>query len=316
VSSLNSTLRGRAQRAFGSLDANVAVARVRAIVGTTNLPAGAEGELAKTALLKLKEGDDLTPSELAALERMIRLVRPAPIFQEGVPDDFSVPEFTSTFPDWEQFQRVIKGFAYSIGRIDRVTDEHSAGSGFLVSDHHLVTNTHVLDFISYGVRKLSQGQASVRFGWEWQSPGEAPVDILAVTAVHEALDICLLETATVDMSNRRPLSLAETAVDTGTSVVAVGYPFKDSVNNPLFVSQLFGERWGIKRAAPGEVVGVSKDGNAFYHDCSTLGGNSGSPILTMKTAQAVGLHRGGGFLWRNEAIATEALRKFVLPLVN
>ena len=308
--------RRRAERAFGSLEPNLALARVRAIVGTTNLPEGTEGELAKSGLAKLKQGDEPTPPELAALERMIRIVRPAPIFQGGIPEDFSRPEFATMFPAWKEFKRTIRSFAYSIGRIDRSTDGQSAGSGFLISDHCLVTNTHVLDFISYGVRKLSRGQAIVRFRWEWQCPDEPPVDVVGVAAVHDTLDVCVLETDKLDMTNRRPLSLAEATPDTGAAVVAVGYPFSDSVNNPLFVSQIFGERWGVKRAAPGEVIGISKNNQAFYHDCSTLGGNSGSPIVSMNSALAVGLHRGGGFLWRNEAVGAGAIRAFVQPLLH
>ena len=46
----------------------------------------------------------------------------------------------------------------------------------------------------------------------------------------------------------------------------------------------------------------------LYHDCTTLGGNSGSPVLTLDGAHLVGIHADGMFLARNRAIAgAEAL---------
>jgi endonuclease G len=58
----------------------------------------------------------------------------------------------------------------------------------------------------------------------------------------------------------------------------------------------------ISMSAPKTIVG---------HDCSTLGGNSGSPVLALDTAEVVGLHFGGSFLWRNEAVTAPILADFV-----
>jgi endonuclease G len=90
----------------------------------------------------------------------------------------------------------------------------------------------------------------------------------------------------------------------------VGYPSEESRNrNPLFVDTIFGGKLSVKRLAPGEFIG-SKRG-ALFHDCSTLGGNSGSPVVEMTTGAVVGLHRDGSFLARNEAVGTEVLGDFV-----
>lgn len=40
----------------------------------------------------------------------------------------------------------------------------------------------------------------------------------------------------------------------------------------------------------------------FQHDCSTLGGNSGSCIVNLETHRIVGLHFGGRFRITNEAV--------------
>ena len=42
--------------------------------------------------------------------------------------------------------------------------------------------------------------------------------------------------------------------------------------------------------------------SAIEHDCSTLGGNSGSPVVDLETHQVIGLHFGGRFGVRNYAV--------------
>jgi V8-like Glu-specific endopeptidase len=54
-------------------------------------------------------------------------------------------------------------------------------------------------------------------------------------------------------------------------------------------------------------------GGRVYHDCSTLGGNSGSPLFSLRTARVVGLHCEGYFMYRNEAIDGATLHAFVQP---
>ena len=70
-----------------------------------------------------------------------------------------------------------------------------------------------------------------------------------------------------------------------------------------------GRSFALKRLAPGEFIGTKR--GALFHDCSTLGGNSGSPLVDMTTGAVVGLHRDGSFLARNEAVGIEARGDFV-----
>ena len=42
--------------------------------------------------------------------------------------------------------------------------------------------------------------------------------------------------------------------------------------------------------------------DVVLHDCSTLGGNSGSVLLDLATGEAVGLHFAGRFLEANYAV--------------
>jgi len=303
-------LLARVRRTFGDASPEQAVERVRAIIGTERLPENAEGGLAREALRALKNGEDPTPKQLAALEMMMRMMRPAPKIVAGRPEDFAEEDFLKLFPAWEKFQEAVRPFVRSIGRIDR-TDGIPLGTGFLVNETTLVTNRHVLDGASNGTRRLERGQAIVSFRREFQTPDETPVDIVGVKAFHETLDIAVLQVESRTFSaDRQPLSVS-TGPKVGDNVVAIGFPFNDPQRNPLFIGTVFGNRFGVKRAAPGDVVAASTDGLRWSHDCSTLGGNSGSPLLSMDTAQVVGLHFGGTFLWRNEAVDASALGVFL-----
>jgi S1-C subfamily serine protease len=301
----------RASRAFQDQPVRKIFEKIKAIVGPSNMPPTQQGKLAEEALKLMQNGERPSPKQLAALELMIRLMRPVPLSRKGALDKLD-SEVASSFPDWPTFQNSIKPHLYSIGRIDLAPKE-GVGTGFLVSDGVLVTNKHVLDLVSKGTRVLEKGQAVVRFKFESGSPEtEKPTNITGVIAVHSELDIALLKVDKQTFTQtRKPLSLDSAPVKTGLPIVAVGYPFDDSKRNPLFIGALFGGKFGVKRAAPGEVSSTGP--KSIYHDCSTLGGNSGSPLFSMKTAQVVGLHRNGYFLYRNEAVDGASLKQFIQP---
>lgn len=301
----------RAARAFGKKSVGEIFDDIKAIVGPTNMPPIEQAALAEAALERLRNDERPTPKQVAALEFVIRLMRPVPLSRGGTLDPLG-PTVGPAFPAWTKFQKSVKPFLYSVGRIDIVPKE-SVGTGFLVSDGILVTNKHVLDILSKGTGELEEGQAVVRFRYEMGQPDEEePVNITGVVAAHEELDIALLKVGKQKFTKaRKPLALDPGPVEAGHPVVALGYPMDDSLRNPLFIRALFGNMFGIKRAAPGEVSGLGEQ--SLYHDCSTLGGNSGSPILSMKTARVVGLHREGTFLFRNEATDGASLNKFLQP---
>jgi endonuclease G len=52
---------------------------------------------------------------------------------------------------------------------------------------------------------------------------------------------------------------------------------------------------------------LGKSVDALAHDCSTLGGNSGSALLDIEAETVVGLHFGGEYLVANHAVPTAAL---------
>ena len=82
----------------------------------------------------------------------------------------------------------------------------------------------------------------------------------------------------------------------------MGYPAWDGRrNDPAEMRKIFGEIFEVKRLQPGEMTGLT--GKVFKHDCSTLGGNSGSCVVDLETHQVLGLHFGGRYLEGNTAVA-------------
>ena len=66
------------------------------------------------------------------------------------------------------------------------------------------------------------------------------------------------------------------------------------------MNRLFGDKYNVKRLAPGQVMRVEDE--LLMHDCSTLGGNSGSPIVDLATGEVLGLHFSGVFLRENRGV--------------
>jgi hypothetical protein len=304
-------LRDRVTRALGNHQVAQAVAKVRAIIGPAEI---GDGEpLAQSALNKLHQGETPTPEELAALEIIVRLLRPVVFSHNGSLDDLPDRPGQNLQPQdlkdlWSGFRDRIKPLIGSVGRVENKAREH-VGTGFLVADGVLATNRHVLGVLTFGAEVLAPGAARVVFRQEdgQQNKPEDIVLIDGVAAIHPKLDMVLLSVP----KQGRPVVEVEPVVATQRARVAtVGYPGEDPVNNPLFLAGVFQGKFGVKRAALGEVLDGTES-PALFHDCSTTQGNSGSPIFSLTTGKVVGIHRAGYFMYRNEAVDAEQLRKFI-----
>jgi S1-C subfamily serine protease len=300
-------LLARAGRALGDHQVRDAVARLRAIVGPASIPAGES--LAQAAWDKLRNGDAPPADELAALELVIRLLRPAPLSRNGDLADLPDQQGHNLYPqdlkdEWAAFRPMVRPLLPSIGRVNLKDGTH-IGTGFLVADGVLATNRHVLADLTFGTEVLAAGSAQVVFQREFGS-NDDPANVVGITGVIDVastVDIALLAVPKLG----RPVAAIDVQPPAeGQRVVVIGYPARDAVRNPLFADAVFAGRYGVRRAAIGEML----DGTAaphFYHDCSTLGGNSGSPVFSMQTGRVVGMHRSGFFMYRNEAIEGSAL---------
>jgi hypothetical protein len=88
----------------------------------------------------------------------------------------------------------------------------------------------------------------------------------------------------------------------GQEVYVIGYPASDSRrNDPDEMRRIFDNIYNVKRLQPGEVKRVAR--REFEHDCSTLGGNSGSCVIDLESHEVLGLHFSGRYLEANKAVA-------------
>jgi DNA/RNA endonuclease G (NUC1) len=273
------------------------------------------------ALEKLSRNavDELSSVELYHLEAIILpLNRPAVFVRGNFYDD--LPDSWASLNTPEIKSRLGSTFA-SIGRVNVPNSPliPYAGTGFVVGDDLLMTNRHVAQLFSRGLGLsifYTPGDGEIGFTHE---AGEAQQPIqLTVTSVeliHPYWDMALLR---VDgLTTQKPLALCmeDPATLIGEDVVVVGYPALDPRNDVALQNQIFGQLFNVKRLQPGKLRPFQKIRSfenvvdALTHDASTLGGNSGSAILNVKTGQVVALHFAGEYLKANYAVPMHGLAR-------
>jgi hypothetical protein len=102
------------------------------------------------------------------------------------------------------------------------------------------------------------------------------------------------------------LAARGTSTTAPVKVFVVGHPARDNLKDAEGVSAVFGQLDGSKRLSPGEVMEGSA-ADLLLHDCSTVGGSSGSPVVEVVGGQVLGLHYYGRSREHNEAIFLPAL---------
>jgi len=86
-----------------------------------------------------------------------------------------------------------------------------------------------------------------------------------------------------------------------------GYPARDWRNPEDPMNRIFGGIFDVKRFAPGRVMEADYSPTKFTHNCTTLGGNSGSVVCDINTGAAFGLHYAGSAREQNFAVKATAI---------
>ena len=152
--------------------------------------------------------------------------------------------------------------------------------------------------------------ASIDFKEEFGSPlGQASTfkvsDILYL-ADKTAPDVALLRITGENLPAALPLAPAEAGLD--DLVALVGYPAYDDRNDDQAMAHYFRDLYNVKRFAPGKVMQALSAGVVLRHDCTSLGGNSGSPLIRLSDGKVVGLHYSGVYGVANSAVGVGTLR--------
>ncbi|MFO1044940.1 MAG: DNA/RNA non-specific endonuclease [Planctomycetaceae bacterium] len=195
------------------------------------------------------------------------------------------------------------------------------GTAWLVESDVIVTNRHVaLEFARQSGREFvfrsgvngQPMQVSIDFKEEYGVNADVTIDVDRILFIAPDRpgqpDMALLKLKkTVDQP---PVTLADQSTPTGEFIAVIGYPARDDRrNDPDAARDIFKDIYEKKRLAPGkQQETLSTDPLILRHDCSTLGGNSGSVVVDVASGKAIGLHFGGRFEQSNFAVRVEAIR--------
>ncbi|MEO1529506.1 MAG: trypsin-like peptidase domain-containing protein [Planctomycetota bacterium] len=311
------SLKIRFEQAFADRSLEEELEQERKIIGSRVDRLVADAEQAREKLLD-ENGERPSPKQMAALAQAIRLRRPAPPCKPDGPTRLPNNELYADV--WPSFQSDLLAAQPSIARIERVDDpdagdrgRSAVGTGFLVEDGLLLTAAHVVRALTRGPMEIEAGQAVADFRAYSGAAGHDRCDILHLVHFDSEFDLAVLkvDSSMLDATIERPfLSPHAPTLAFGTPIGVVGCPLEDSFEQASFMRAVFSNyEFGVKRVAVGAVLG--HDECRFAHDCSTLGGNSGSPVFDLASGAVVGVHVRGASLLQNEAVRGERVRSFV-----
>lgn len=262
---------------------------------------------------------------IAGLEAIVRRVGRPPLL---IRNDRVQFEPVALLPQLTQAntQRVDR-FVPSVGRVEFVNHAFRwGGTGFVVDEapggrRKVVTNRHVARLVARrgrgGEGIFLRSPIGARYGArldmreEVESlPGDAftlPVTAVAYIADDTEADVALLEIETRDGLAPDPIPLAPRRGREGELVATIGYPAFDDRNDLAQMHRYFNDLYDVKRFSPGLII-TDGEGTVLSHDCTTLGGSSGSCLISLEQEGVVGLHFAGEFGVQNAAVSAATLK--------
>jgi V8-like Glu-specific endopeptidase len=298
-------------------------------VGHAQRMAELESAMALESLDLLVEGREIDTEHRFALEAIV-LPYHRPVV-DIVDNRMKTEQLTQTWNHLVEpsLRGQIEQCFLSIGRINvpSLPSLPYAGTGFIVGDGVLMTNRHVAAIFAEGLgERTVQFQTGHRAVFDFyhesgQSTSES-LKVEDVLMIHPYWDMALLQVSGLP-ERRKPLALstADPATLVDRTVVVVGYPGYDPTGDDEFQriqNRVFRGTYYVKRLQPGlfrvrrPVESFEKMVEAVTHDCSTLGGNSGSAVLLLpdepgEPIEVVGLHFAGQYLEANFAVSPHDL---------
>lgn len=189
----------------------------------------------------------------------------------------------------------------------------------------MVTNRHVALLLARadaGRFRFLVGSSGAELAVSMDSRHEYQINASAAVAVKRVLwiemnerrpDIAFLEVdGRTDGTSPSHIKIAKENAGEGTPVAAIVYPARgtpDVVPNQAWMDRIYGGVYEVKRVAPGLITGIGERG--ISHDCTTLGGNSGSAVVRLKDGLAVGLHYQGLYLVNNDAVPVSVINQYL-----
>jgi endonuclease G len=237
-------------------------------------------------------------------------------------DSFEVPKSDiwrdRLYPNKEKLRAAIR----SVGRVEvPALSIPFVGTGWMIAPGVMVTNRHVASEFAlksvtgFTMRVTPDGRAftaDLDFHEEAGKAAPFEVDLAGILYIADdeqgVPDIAFIKVAGRDARPvPPPIPLSPAPLEVDQYVVAIGYPARDDRDDQGVERKIFGTTFNVKRLAPGQINHII-DEATFGHDCSTLGGSSGSAIVDIDTGMVVGLHYGGFYGESNYAVTASTLR--------
>src|SRR5215470_9292210 len=276
--------------------------------------------------LLLPDTGEISASGRRVAETIVRAnARPVLIIRDNrATTDFLGPDSQVWADRVQAAQAVLDRVIPSVGRVEvgNNPDYTWLGTGWLVADDIMVTNRHVArEFGRQGPAGFvfrvgtNGGPMTSRIDFLEEDHRAASLEyaiesILWIAAPSDP-DVAFLRLGrpTGGRALPPPLRFADAAAE-DDFVATIGYPARDPrLPDQALVRKVFGEVYDKKRLAPGQIMTVGP--LELEHDCSTLGGNSGSVIIHLATGEAVGLHFAGVFMEANYAVPAPKVRELL-----
>jgi hypothetical protein len=224
-------------------------------------------------------------------------------------------------------QAVLSPLLNRVGRIDvdGLTGASFVGTGWIIDDGIVVTNRHVAEVIAsrsasgYSFH-LGAGRVpmSLHFSTGYLKTDRSPeisipvASVLYIEPTGSDVDIAFLKlSVTAGAGTLSALPICVGAIGDATPLCVLGYPAKASprlIPDQQLMFDLYRDAYDVKRVAPGYLAYQQAD--LVAHDCTTLGGNSGSALVVMETGEVAGLHFAGIYRTENHAVPASILRDY------
>lgn len=272
----------------------------------------------------VEEGVDIGPPPVGDLETIVFAVgTPVFLVRNNAVDIDSARE------EAKAWRRILTDNAanvdramVSIGRVDVTNaDRDYAGTAWVIDDGLVITNRHVANLFAeasgtgfkfkIGFDARREIGVNIDFLEEFGNAASDEVKIERVVwvAPENGPDVAFLKLEQKSSPiGRLKLDLASEVPVRNLPVAAIGYPASDSrFSDQRLAEKIFGGVFTKKRLAVGNLLAA--DENRVTHSCSTLGGNSGSPLLDIGTGRVMGLHYSGTEFIENDAVPAAVLRR-------
>lgn len=263
---------------------------------------------------RFERGEALDQRDLVHLESIIlgNGLRPAFDIQG---DSYGI--LPSLWQDLNDRRAMISPLIRGIGRVDLTGHPKLtyAGTAFVCGERRLITNRHVAQLFTEGLGSGAQLSftpgitPSLDLKQEVGSTISVAVQMTAPVLILEEWDIAVLEIGQLP-GNVAPLPIVASApagIEDRMGAV-IGYPAFDPSEDLIQQIQIFRGVFDKKRLQPGRLKGLQpaesfgRSVQALTHDCTTLGGNSGSAVIDVDTGKVVGIHFSGQPLIANYAV--------------